>query len=203
MERRRMSDSPLLDPCVCSLIIFPHEMHDLVPIYPNTRTTYKRALAILTKAAEIANVPIFVLSRNPAEQEIPASPNQQGTLCHRHFLFEEHNSPWSHEAFLKALMAEDRSILVLAGFWLEHEILATSLHALVDSYDVYVVLDATPPRSPLASEPARDRLNQAGATPVIASQVLNEWSLEATDASIRTALRRLLPSLLGAGSIDR
>jgi Isochorismatase family len=196
MKQRHLSDSPLLDPSVSALILIVQEAHDLVPTDPNTQTRCDRILGALTKAADIAKVPVFVLAQCAAQQ--PNSPGEHlvGTPFHQHFLFQEHSSPFSHEAFIKALTAEDRSILVLAGYWLEHEILATALHALVDGYDVYVVLDATPPRSPLASEPARDRLNQAGATPVIASQVLNEWSLEAEDASTRTALRTLLPSLL-------
>lgn len=113
----------------------------------------------------------------------------------RQFVLEEHSSPWSHEGFVEALTAADRPILILAGFWLEHEILATALHALADSYDVFVLVDATPARSRLASEPARERLNQAGATPVVTSQMINEWSLEAADAATRTALISILPSL--------
>ena len=111
-------------------------------------------------------------------------------------MVQEHGSPWSHQGFVDALTAEDRSILILAGFWLEHEILSTALHALVESYDVYVLLDATPPRSRLGSEPSRDRLNQAGATLVISSQVIHEWSLETADASKRAALLALLPDLV-------
>lgn len=121
-----------------------------------------------------------------------------GISLHRQFIFEEHVSAWSG-AFVDALAAEDRSILILAGYWLEHQILATALHALAESYDVCVLLDATPPRYPHASRPARDRLNQAGATPVVASQVIHEWTIETSDAAKRSALDSLSSALMLGG----
>jgi hypothetical protein len=196
MKHRRISNSPLLDPAVCALLLISPDAHEPASTDPCLHAGHQRALASVTKAADLANVPVFVLSRRARQQKPPLSSPDPGTASHRHFAFEEHSSPWSHNALIEALAAEDRSVLVLGGFWLEHEILATALHALVDSYDVYVLLDATLPRSPLASGPARERLNQAGATPVITSQVINEWSLETPDASTRAALVSLLPPLI-------
>ena len=151
------------------------------------------------KAAAIMDVPVFVLSRNAQEQEVAPIASVRGTSRHRQFAFEENGSPWSHKGFVDALTAEDRSILILAGFWLEHQILATALHALADSYDVCVLLDATPARCPHAAQPARDRLNQAGATPVVTSQVIHEWTIETPDAAKQAALNLLLSGLMQVG----
>lgn len=195
MKQRRISNSPLLDPIVCALVLIAPETHLGVSIDPSIHTIYERAVAAITSAAEIAHVPVFVLSLRSQQQQESMSPQTPSKLPRRQFVLEEHSSPWSDAAFVEALTAADRSILILAGFWLEHEILATALHALADSYDVFVLVDATPARSRLASEPARERLNQAGATPVVTSQMINEWSLEAADAATRTALISILPSL--------
>jgi nicotinamidase-related amidase len=130
---------------------------------------------------------------------MPPSVRIPNASSQRSFVFEEHSSPWSHKGFVEALAAEDRSILILAGLWLEHQILAIALHALVDGYDVCVLLDATAARCPHASQPARERLNQAGATPVVTSQVIHEWTIEAPDAAKRVALDLLLSNLMQAG----
>jgi hypothetical protein len=196
MKQRRISNSPLLDPSVCALVLISPDTHGPISVDPNTHSVYQRTVAAVTEAAEIAHVPVFALSWHSQEQEQSPLQAEPSTTSHRRFVFQQHTSPWSHKPFVEALEAQDRSVLILAGFWLEHEILATALHALVDSYDVYVLFDVTPPRSPLAFEPARERLSQAGGTPVTSSQVVNEWSFETADASTRAALVSLLPTLL-------
>lgn len=190
-----------MDPSVCAVVVVSSEMQELASIDPSTHGVYERTAAVMMKAAQIANVPVFILSPDSSEQRQSSVADEPSAPSHDHFLFEENTSPWSHKPFVEALTAHDRSVLILAGFWLELEVLATALHALVDGYDVYVLLDVTPPRSRCASEAARERLSQAGGTPVTTSQVINEWSLETPDASTRTALKSLLPALLDVGSI--
>jgi nicotinamidase-related amidase len=196
MKQRRISNSPLIDPSACVLVLISPHPGELASIITKNRNGHQRTLAAVTQAADIANVPIFVLSREFQGQKASPGADTPGTSSPRQFAFGEYCSPWSHKGFVDALAAEDRSILLLAGYWLEHQILATALHALVESYDVYVLLDATPARSRHASEPARDRLNQAGATPVVASQIIHEWSAETPDPLQRTALLSLLPAIM-------
>jgi len=192
MNQPRISNSPLLDPSFCTVVVISPDALDHGPAEPSTHAACKRATEVIARAAEIAGVPVFVLSA----QEFSASPAPSSMRGHARFAFEQHTSPWAHQAFVAALSAQDRTILILAGLWLEHEILATALNALVDGYDVYVLLDASAPRSPLASAVARERLSQAGGTPVTTSQVISEWAFETTDASMRAALMALLPVLL-------
>ena len=103
----------------------------------------------------------------------------------------EHAFPWQDPLFTESVAREDKPVLVLAGFWLEHQVLATALHALANCYDVYILLDATPARERDAARLSQDRLIQAGATPVVTSQVIHEWSAESNDASRRAALSDL------------
>jgi nicotinamidase-related amidase len=196
MNQRRTSNSPLLDPSFCTVVLISPDALDQGPADPSTPATCKRATEIIAKAAEIAGVPVFVLSDRHLEQQLSSSPALSSMRGHVRFVFEQHTSPWSHQAFVEALSAQDRTILILAGLWLEHEILATALNALVDGYDVYVLLDGSAPRSPLACAVARERLSQAGGTAITTAQVISEWAFETTDASMRAALMALLPVLL-------
>ena len=140
-------------------------------------------------AAEIINVPMFLTSPG-------AEPGKHGLIkqlpkvasSYREFIAGEYAFPWQSPVFTEAVTREDRTTLVLAGFWLEHQILATALHALADSYDVYILLDATPAKERGAARLSQDRLIQAGATPVVTSQVIHEWAAESSDAYRRAAL---------------
>jgi Isochorismatase family len=198
MKQRRITNSPLMDPSVCALVIIASDPQEPASIDPRVRTNHQCTLAAVTKAADIANVPVFVLSGSAQEQKTSPAADKTGTSSHRQFVFQERCSPWSQQGFVDALAAEDRSILILAGFWLEHQVLGTALYALAEGYDVCILLDATPPRYPHASQPARDRLSQAGATPVVTSQVIHEWTIEAPDAAKRAALDSLLSALMEA-----
>ena len=197
MKQRRVSNSPLMDPSVCAVVLIAPDARGLASTVPAcSRPNLNRTHSAIVKAAGIADVPVFILSRDAPQHGVSLSRDIGIAPAPGQFVVQGHGSPWSHQGFVDALSAADRSVLILAGFWLEHEILSTALHALVESYDVYVLLDATLPRSKHASEPSRDRLNQAGATLAISSQVIHEWSLETADASKRAALLALMPDLV-------
>ena len=190
MKLRPLSNSPLLDPSFCTVVLISPDALKDRSVDPSADAARKQAIAAITRAADIADVPVLVLSAQGPEQssKIGRSPSSN-----RRFDFERHSSPWSQRAFVEALAALDRAILILAGLWFEHEILAAALNALVEGYDVYVLLDASAPRSPLASAAARERLLQAGGTPITACQVISEWLFETADASLRSELVALLP----------
>ena len=193
MKLRPMSISPLLDPSFCAVVLISPDALKDRQVDPSANAAFKQVIEAISRAAEIANVPVLVLSARGPEQSSRIPPNPSS---HLRFEFERHSSPWSQRTFVEALAALDRTILILAGLWFEHEVLAAGLNALVEGYDVYVLLDASAPRSPLASAAARERLIQAGGTPITASQVIAEWSFETADGSLRSELVALLPVAL-------
>ncbi len=75
-----------------------------------------------------------------------------------------------------------------------------ALHALADSYDVYFALDASPAKMQAAARLSQDRLIQAGATPVVVSQVIHEWALESADSEKTARLNALLLSDVASGA---
>ena len=184
-----LASSPLINPSICSLIVITPSEQDLSSISRNCYCNVRRNLFAIIDAARLINVPSFLLSpgsqpgTHALAKHLPAPP--------REFVTGEHAFPWQNPAFTKALAQEDKAILVLAGFWLEYQVLATALHALADSYDVYVLLDASPAKERAAARLSQDRLIQAGATPVVTSQVMHEWFAE-SDVAGRRALSTFL-----------
>jgi hypothetical protein len=195
MKQLRTSNSPLLDPAFCAVVLISPEALDQTLVDPNTQAACERAIDLLLRASEVAEVPIFILAHEQ-ERSSPYSSAMPSTPSELRFGLEPYSSPWAHRPFAKALADHDRTILILAGLWLEHAILAAALSALVDGYDVYVLLDGSVPRSALAAETARERLSQAGGTLITTSQVISEWSYETTHTSVHAALIVLLRELL-------
>jgi Isochorismatase family len=200
-RRRRVSASPLIDPAVSVLVVLAPDHEGFASLRPPVRRSLQRNLRALTAAANIVGAPVFVSSpdsdAHPLAQSLAPGPMQ------REFAAGTHALPWLHSGFATALAKEDRTALLLAGFWLEYQVLATALHGLADAYDVYLVLDAAPARAPSAGASSRDRLMFAGATPVVTAQVIHEWCLEADDPAKRVALRTLLVELLDRQKVDR
>jgi Isochorismatase family len=186
--RRRISNSPLIDPTVCAVITMAPAAHDLLSIShdlpapiirPTPRSPKPRAPSTCPSS------PCFGVPLALAGEPSHASPRQ--------FLLEEYQCPWLNRAFVEALSSEAPSVLLVGGFWLEHEILGTALHALAACYEVAILADITPPRQAPAARAASERLVQAGATPIVTSQLIREWMVAAPAGPKREALRALLP----------
>src|SRR5262245_25307988 len=190
MQRRRISHSPLLDPAVCALILMAPQSQAMLSGSPSLPAWHDQRAAVIAEAACIVSVPIFTLSWRGEPQ---ASAAETSATPQRQFQLEEYQCPWFNPSFVDALASEDVSRLIVAGFWLEHEILGTALHALAACYDVAILVDLTRPRSAHAAQSARERLGQAGATPIVTSQLIREWMLAAPTEVERAALKALLP----------
>ena len=190
--RRRISNSPLIDPMVCAVIMMAPAADDLQSISPDLPAWHHQTNAAITQAADVLDVPLYTLLWRP-EPHHSAAGGAPAQASARRFVLEEYQCPWLDRAFSEALSREDSSVLIVGGCWLEHEILGTALHALAACYDVAILADITPARQAPAAHSARERLVQAGATPIVTSQLIREWMLAAPAGPKREALRALLP----------
>ena len=84
-------------------------------------------------------------------------------------------NPWLDSALQSAIGRHQRSCLLLAGGWLEGSLLQLALSALVDGYDVHVIIDLTADADSPAGAVALQRMVQAGVVPVTTCQVMLEW----------------------------
>jgi hypothetical protein len=196
-RHKRLSSSPLIDPAVTCLVLIAPGRRDLATMKRSNLSSLRRNVAAVVAAADIAGVPIFVSSPLSSERKHGFVGRLRMPPRHREFPCAGYGLPWLTPAFAKALAEEDKTTLVLGGFWLEHQVLATVLHALAESYDVYVLADATPAQNPIVAPMSHQRLMQAGATLVVSSQVIHEWYLETTDQTARASLSSLLAPFTG------
>lgn len=179
LHQRHSGRSPLIDPASTSLLLIAPDQNDLSLVKPQARSDVRQNLKALVAAAAIAEVRVFVASPIADQGQHALAKELSASSVHREFYSTERRLPWINADLVGALVEGNRPILVLAGFWLEFQIITTALHALAESYDVYVVVDAAPAQKSSAVTPSHHRLIQAGATPVVTAQVIHEWSVEA------------------------
>lgn len=192
-RRRRVSASPLIDPEVCGLVLLAPDQQAYATLREPVRRRLARNLLALTTAARMMDVPVFVSW--PADGCEAFAAQLAPGAEYRHFQAGPHPSPWLDPEFVAALAKEDRRALLIGGFWLEHQVLATGLYALAAAYDVYVLADVTPPQSNAAAHLSHNRLLVQGGRPVVTSQVIHEWSLAAS-ADERVSLEGLLENIV-------
>ena len=199
--RQRVSASPLVDPEVCGLVLLAPDQQAYAALREPVRRRMARDLLALTTAARIMHVPVFV-SWPRDSADLFASHLAPGA-DYRHFPAGQHPSPWLNPDFVTALAKEDRTALLIGGFWLEYQVLATGLHALAASYDVYVLPDVAPAERVAAAQPSHHRLMLQGARPLVTAQVVHEWSLAAAPderASLDALLEQLVERRTAVGS---
>ena len=192
-RRKRVSASPLIDPEVCGIVLLAPDRQAYASLREPARQRLAGNLSALTAAARIMHVPVF-MSWPQDNADLFASHLAPGA-DYRHFPAGPHPSPWLNPDFVSALDKEDPTGLLLGGFWLEYQVLATGLHALAASYDVYVLPDLTPAQSRAAAQPSHHRLMLQGSRPVVTAQVIHEWSLAASPDE-RVSLEALLEGLV-------
>jgi nicotinamidase-related amidase len=84
------------------------------------------------------------------------------------------------EDIREAVEATGRRTLLIAGLWTEVCLAQTALAAMADGYRVFFVSDCSGGMSTEAHKDAKDRLLQAGATPINWVAVICEWTPDFT-----------------------
>jgi len=82
---------------------------------------------------------------------------------------------WEDKKFVDAVKATGRKKLIMAALWTEVCLAFPALEAMKAGYEVYAVEDASGGTSITAHNAAMRRIEQAGAVPMTALQVLLEF----------------------------
>jgi nicotinamidase-related amidase len=96
-----------------------------------------------------------------------------------------------------AVAATGRRTLLIAGLWTEVCLAQTAVSAMADGYRVFFVSDCSGGMSTEAHNDAKDRLLQAGATPINWVSVICEWTPDFTTED----RQRVNPPVMRYGSM--
>jgi len=155
------------------------------------RQTLFNNVLLLAKAAKIFKVPTILttveskgFSGNIWPQLLDIFPDQEP-------IERTTMNSWENEQFVAAVKATGRKKLIIAALWTEACLTFPALDAIKAGFEVYGVEDASGGTTLTAHNAAMRRIEQAGAVPVTALQVLLEyqrdWARKGTyDAVIAT-----------------
>ena len=165
----------LLNPENSAVIFIDHQPQMTFGVANIDRQALLNNVLLLAKAASVFKVPTILttvetksFSGNMWPQLLDIFPGQEP-------IERSSMNSWESEAFVAAVAATGRKKLVMAALWTEVCLVFPALEALGAGYEVYAVEDASGGTSLAAHNAAMRRIEQAGAVPVTALQVLLEY----------------------------
>jgi Isochorismatase family len=175
---------PLLKPCECTLLV----LYSAGPVTPQERdgevlANRKRIL----QAATVCEVPTILAVPDHKRFGPDSEPPQE-----RVYSPPMPGNPWGETPLGLALARASRSSILICGYWLDECITFTSLNALGEGYDIYLITDASPPLDVAERNMAILRLVQASVVPTTTRQVVREWATEISDVTQRDQLLGLI-----------
>jgi len=165
----------LLNPQNSALILIDFQPQMTFGVANIDRQTLFNNVMLLAKAAKIFNVPTVLttvetksFSGNFWPQVLDIFPDQEPVE-------RSSMNSWEDAKLVEAVVATGRKKLIMAALWTEVCLTFPALEAIKAGYEVYAVEDASGGTSVAAHNAAMRRIEQAGAIPVTALQVLLEY----------------------------
>jgi hypothetical protein len=183
--------APLLTPSECTvLFVDPTEEH-LAQLSETMQHQIAQNLGLVARAAAGVSVPLHVAFVGDIRDPERWPPGVRQLPAPQLHALPTEAPAWSRSGLAPTLAAQGRSSLILCGLWLETTITFIALPALASGFDVFIVLDATPPRFEHARFPAVHRLLHAGIVPTTSGQLVCEWIEASEDPNLRSCLALL------------
>lgn len=170
-----MNYTELLNPQNSAVIFIDFQPQMVFGVANIDRQTLFNNVLLLAKAARTFKVPTILttveskgFSGNMWPQLLDIFPDQQPVE-------RSSMNSWEDAKFVEAVKATGRKKLIMAALWTEVCLAFPALEALKAGYDVYAVEDASGGTTVTAHNAAMRRIEQAGAVPMTALQVLLEY----------------------------
>jgi nicotinamidase-related amidase len=170
-----MNYTELLNPKNSAVVFIDFQPQMVVGVANIDRQTLYNNVLLLAKAAKIFQVPTILttveskgFSGNMWPQLLDIFPGQEP-------IERSSMNSWEDKRFVAMVKATGRKKLVMAALWTEVCLTYPALEAIKAGYDVYAVEDASGGTTVTAHNAAMRRVEQAGAVPMTALQVLLEY----------------------------
>ncbi|MEQ5843950.1 isochorismatase family protein [Paraburkholderia acidicola] len=170
-----------LTPENCAVLLVDHNL-GFIQVCHGDRTDIKNGVVALARTARVYNLPI-VISKTPDDSiSGPLIPQLLEVVkdCQMVNRKLADMDSLNDSEVSAALKATGRKKIVIAGIMTDVCVLMTTLHALKDGYEVYVVENASGGSDPVSVRNALTRMQQAGATVVswltLLSELQSNWN---------------------------
>jgi len=188
----------LLNPQNSAVILIDFQPQMTFGVANIDRQTLFNNVILLAKAAKIFNVPTILttvetksFSGNMWPQLLDIFPDQEP-------IERTSMNSWGDDKFVAAVKATGRKKLIMAALWTEVCLTFPALEAMKAGFEVYGVEDASGGTSLAAHNAAMRRIEQAGAAPVTAIQVLLEYQRDWAHKETYNDVMAVVKELCGA-----
>jgi nicotinamidase-related amidase len=165
----------LLNPQNCAVIFIDHQPQMTFGVANIDRQTLFNNTLLLAKAAKIFKVPTVLTTVETMSFSGYMWPQLLDLFPGLEPIERSSMNSWEDAKFVAAVEKTGRKKLVMAALWTEVCLAFPAIQALEAGYEVYAVEDASGATSVTAHNAAMRRIEQAGAVPVTALQVLLEF----------------------------
>lgn len=170
-----MSKLELLNPQNSTVIFIDHQPQMTFGVANIDRQTLFNNVLLLAKAAKIFKVPTILTTVETKSFSGNMWPQLLDILPDQEPIERTSMNSWEDASFVAAVQNTGRKKLVIAALWTEVCLAFPALEAMKAGYEVYAVEDASGGTSVAAHNAAMRRVEQAGAVPVTALQVILEY----------------------------
>ena len=164
----------LLTPENSILVLIDHQPFQFANLNSHEPTMIINAVAGLSKAAKIFNVPT-ILTTVVEERGGLIIKQIQDVFPEQKPINRTFINTWQDPAVTDIVAKSGRKQLILAGLWTEVCVAMPAIQAVGEGYDVFVVTDACGSVSAEAHDMAVRRMVAAGITPINWVAVASEW----------------------------
>jgi len=164
----------LLTPQNCAVIFIDYQPQMIFGVANTDRQTMLNNTLVLAKAAKTFGVPVILTSVETKGFSGSTWPALLDLFPEQEPIERSSMNSWDSKNFVAEVKKTGRKNLVIAALWTEACLTFPALDALNEGYSVFAVEDACGGTSVAAHEAAMRRIEQAGAVPVTALQVLLE-----------------------------
>lgn len=169
------TDKGLLTPDNCVVIFIDHQPQLFLGVSSIDRQELLKSVLLLAKAARIFGVPVILTTIESRELKGDLIPELRELFPQEKLIARSTMNSWDSPDFVTAVNRTGRRNLVISALWIEVCLAMPALQALTDGYFVFPVEDASGGMSPVGHHAALRRIEQAGAVPVTALQLLLEF----------------------------
>jgi nicotinamidase-related amidase len=179
-----MPDNPaLIDPADSVLLMVDHQSGLLQVVNDLSIRELRTNVAVLSKAATLAGLPVVATASVPEGPNGPLLPEIFDNAPHATYVQRQGQiNAWDVEGFRLAVAETGRRTLIVAGIMTSICVVEPALAALAEGYTVYAVIDASGTYSEVAQRVSIERLSRAGVVVVDVEAAISElqqtWARE-------------------------
>lgn len=170
-----MSKTDLLNPQNSAVILIDFQPQMTFGVANIDRQTLFNNVLLLAKAARTFKVPTVLTTVETKGFSGNMWPQLLDIFPDLHPIERSSMNSWEDEKFVAAVKATEKKKLIMAALWTEVCLAFPALDAIKAGFEVYAVEDASGGTSVIAHNAAMRRIEQAGAVPMTALQVLLEY----------------------------